>query len=136
MIPVKLRGTCPLKVQQLKIGGGGHVPARLPGAPMIKPPPPISNANFAYASLYGTCTLLSTSHCTGQWLCAPVALTNTRWLYNRCSSPHQSLSTRTLYSTRAHRRASLVTLTLPSCCHSYRAFSSFVLCLYLTVLLL
>ena len=39
MFPVKLRGTCPLKVQQLKIGGGGDVPPRLPGAPMIKPPP-------------------------------------------------------------------------------------------------
>ena len=27
---------------------GGHVPPRLPGAPMIKPPTPISKANFAY----------------------------------------------------------------------------------------
>ena len=27
----------------------GHVPPpRLPGTPMIKPPPPISKANFAY----------------------------------------------------------------------------------------
>ena len=41
----KIEGTCPLKVQQLKIGG--DVPARLPGAPKIKPPQ-ISNANFAY----------------------------------------------------------------------------------------
>ena len=39
MFPVKLRGTCPLKVQQRKNGGGGDVPPRLPGAPMIKPPP-------------------------------------------------------------------------------------------------
>ena len=46
MFPVKFMGTCPLKVQQLKIEG--HVPARLPGAPMIKPPPQISKANFAY----------------------------------------------------------------------------------------
>ena len=38
MSPIKLRGTCPLKEQQLKIGG--TCPPRLPGAPIIMPPAP------------------------------------------------------------------------------------------------
>ena len=49
MFPVKFRRTCPLKVQQLKIGGG-RAP-RLPETPMIKLPQ-ISKANFAYGFIY------------------------------------------------------------------------------------
>ena len=43
----KIEGHVPPQSTAAKIGGG-DVPPRLPGAPMIKPPPQISKANFAY----------------------------------------------------------------------------------------
>ena len=35
----KIDGHVPPQSTAAKMGGGGHVPPRLPGAPMIKPPP-------------------------------------------------------------------------------------------------
>ena len=45
-VSCKIEGHVPPQSTAAK--NGGDVPQRLPGAPMIKPPPQISKANFAY----------------------------------------------------------------------------------------
>ena len=44
----KIERHVPPQSTEAENGGGGHVPPRLAGAPMINPPHQISKANFAY----------------------------------------------------------------------------------------